>query len=83
MAGRTRIAFLFSIVLMLAGVPQARAQSLKVMTWNIEHGDLGGLAAHADFIVAQDPQVLILQEVSPGQEATYETARARRRRSAI
>ena len=72
MARKTRIAFLFTTVLVLAGVTPARAQSLRVMTWNIAHGDLGGLAAHADFIVAQDPQVLVLQEVSPGQEATYE-----------
>ena len=73
MVRTTRLAFLFTIVVLLSGVIPARAQSLRVMTWNIQHGDIGGLAAHADFIVAQDPQVLILQEVSPGQEATYET----------
>lgn len=68
MIRRIRIASLF-IIIVLTGVTTARAQSLRVMTWNIAHGD--DINAQTDFIVTHDPDVLILQEVSPGQQDTY------------
>lgn len=71
MVTRIRIAFFLITVIVLAGVTDARAQSLRVMTFNIAHADHGGIDAHTSFIVTQDPDVLILQEVSPGQEETY------------
>ena len=72
MVRKHRLAFLFTTVMLLAGVTPARAQSLKVMTFNIEHGDHGE-NLQADFIAAQNPDVLILQEVSPGAETRYKT----------
>lgn len=73
MVNRIRMAFLFTIVLILTtttGVTDARAQSLRVMTWNIAHGD--NPDAQANFIAAQEPDVLILQEVNAGgQHLTY------------
>jgi endonuclease/exonuclease/phosphatase family metal-dependent hydrolase len=70
MARRIWIAFLFTTVVVFTGVSDARAQSLKVMTWNIQHGE-DGENLQADFIVAQQPDVVILQEVSPGAEGRY------------
>src|SRR4051794_30271337 len=70
MARRARIAVLFTTFIALA-ITTARAQSLRVMTWNIAHGDFGE-SAQADFIVAQQPDVVILQEVnSPSQYTVY------------
>ena len=72
MVTRIRLACLFTTVMMLAGVPYARAQSLRVMTWNIQHGE-DGENLQADFIAAQNPDVVILQEVSPGADERYKT----------
>lgn len=68
MGRRIQTALLFTIIV-LTGVATVRAQSLRVMTWNIAHGD--NINAQTDFIATHDPDVLILQEVSPGQEETY------------
>ncbi|MFP5247318.1 MAG: endonuclease/exonuclease/phosphatase family protein, partial [Thermoanaerobaculia bacterium] len=77
MANRIRIAFLVTTVLVLAGVPQAPAQTLKVMNWNIQHGNEDGIgheSEQVDFIVAQNPDVVILQEVStPDHHLTYQS----------
>ena len=74
MLGRTRIALLLTTtVIVLTGVSHAHAQSLKVMTWNIQHADAGE-NAQTDFIVTQNPDVVILQEVNyPSQYQTYQT----------
>jgi endonuclease/exonuclease/phosphatase family metal-dependent hydrolase len=73
MPGRSHLALLFTTLILLAGVTTAGAQSLTVMTWNIEHGDYTE-NAQTDFIVTQNPDVLILQEVnSPSQYQTYQT----------
>jgi endonuclease/exonuclease/phosphatase family metal-dependent hydrolase len=73
MPGRTRIAVLLTTLILLTGAAGADAQSLRVMTWNIQHADAGE-DAQTDFIVTQNPDVLILQEVNyPSQYQTYQT----------
>ncbi len=73
MVRKIRFAFLFTIAIVLTGATTVRAQTLRVMTFNIAHGDHGGISAHVDFIIARDPDVVVLQEVSPGQENMYES----------
>lgn len=73
MIRKIRFAFLFTIAIVSTGAATIHAQSLRVMTFNIAHGDHGGISAHVDFIISRDPDVVVLQEVSPGQEDMYET----------
>ena len=71
MVRRILVAFLFTTIIVLTGVTDAHAQSLRVMTWNIQHAD-DGESPQVDFIVAQNPDVLILQEVNtPNHHLTY------------